>query len=220
MKKVNFYIDGLNIYFKIKEYCYRTHNKFNYKWLDYYRLCKSFLLTTEELGTIYLFTTRFDSHTSNSPRAKRYMAFKNAWENSGIKIIEGYINKISHQEKETDVNIAVQLLSDAIFDEFDTAFLFSGDNDFAAVFKAIKNLILSGKIKEKRLGLITPPFDPQILPISGHSRLLKSCSLTENGNPLKIKLKFDMLRGFSLPKKIYDSNGKLISEMPLDYMTF
>jgi len=62
-------------------------------------------------------------------------------------------NKVysTHEEKRTDVNIAIKLLEDAINDDFDIAVLISGDSDLIPAIETAK------KIKpEKQFGVIIP----------------------------------------------------------------
>jgi uncharacterized LabA/DUF88 family protein len=59
---------------------------------------------------------------------------------------------ITHHEKMTDVNIAVEILVDAFQNQFDTALLFSADSDLATPIRAIKQLY-----PEKRIIVVFPP---------------------------------------------------------------
>ena len=52
----------------------------------------------------------------------------------------------------TDVNISVELLSDAFQDKFDTAFLISGDSDLTGSIKKIHELF-----PKKRIVIAFPP---------------------------------------------------------------
>ena len=57
----------------------------------------------------------------------------------------------SHEEKKTDINIAITLLADGIADKFDTALILSGDSDLAPVITKLKNLC-----PNKKTGIIVP----------------------------------------------------------------
>lgn len=46
----------------------------------------------------------------------------------------------THEEKQTDVNIAIKLLELAVKDEYDTAVLVTGDSDMVPGIKAVKRL--------------------------------------------------------------------------------
>ncbi|MFH1051313.1 MAG: NYN domain-containing protein [bacterium] len=55
-------------------------------------------------------------------------------------------NWIKSNEKETDVNIAIELLTDAIKDSFDTALIISGDSDLSPAIRRTKQLCPGKKI--------------------------------------------------------------------------
>jgi len=57
----------------------------------------------------------------------------------------------SHEEKKTDINIAITLLGDAVLDKFDTALIFSGDSDLAPVSTKLRQLCHG-----KKIGIIIP----------------------------------------------------------------
>jgi uncharacterized LabA/DUF88 family protein len=59
---------------------------------------------------------------------------------------------IDYEEKMTDVNIAVQLLSDAFDDRFDTALLISGDSDLTTPVRKLR-----AQFPAKRLIVAFPP---------------------------------------------------------------
>ena len=58
-----------------------------------------------------------------------------------------------HHEKETDVNIAVQMISDAYEEVYDTAFLVTGDSDQAGTIKTVRSLFHD----TKEVAVIFPP---------------------------------------------------------------
>ncbi|MCL2441457.1 MAG: NYN domain-containing protein [Treponema sp.] len=57
----------------------------------------------------------------------------------------------SHEEKKTDINIAIILLADAVLDKFNTALILSGDSDLAPVAVKLHQLRPG-----KKLGIIVP----------------------------------------------------------------
>ena len=57
----------------------------------------------------------------------------------------------SHEEKKTDINIAITLLGDAVADKFDTALILSGDSDLAPVAAKLRQICPS-----KKIGVIVP----------------------------------------------------------------
>jgi uncharacterized LabA/DUF88 family protein len=58
---------------------------------------------------------------------------------------------LAHEEKKTDINIAITLLGDAVADKFDTALILSGDSDLAPVTTKLKQLC-----PNKKIGIIVP----------------------------------------------------------------
>lgn len=138
MKRVIVYIDGFNVYFGLKNMGWK-----GYYWLDYPELAHRLSHDLKEEGVTLSTTKYFTSHIS-SPEEKRkhQLAYIEALESRGsIEMFFGNYregeyfctgcrrrNYIPH-EKQTDVNIAVQMLSGAFQDNFDTAILVGGDSD-------------------------------------------------------------------------------------------
>jgi len=58
----------------------------------------------------------------------------------------------THEEKKTDVNIAVSLLEDAYDDQYDVAILLSGDSDLAPPVRAVQ-----ARFPSKRIVVAFPP---------------------------------------------------------------
>jgi uncharacterized LabA/DUF88 family protein len=145
MQRVIAYIDGFNLYFGLREKGWRR-----YYWLDVHKLVSNLLLPDQELvGTKY-----FTSRISNPPaRQKRQAQYIEALEMiPGLTIHYGqyqhypsrcqkcgYSIQVPH-EKMTDVNIAVQMLTDAFQDGFDTALLISADSDLSGPVSAVRQL--------------------------------------------------------------------------------
>ena len=171
MTKVSAYIDALNLYHSLKENSWQK-----YYWLNIPDLLKRFLRDGETLETIYYFT----SMAKDSDRRKRQTTYIEALETTALynlinfKVIRGRFeeediicnfcndfafcknceNLLSFtHEKETDVNISVQMLSDAYEEEFDTAFLITADSDQVGAIRTIKKLFYSSK----QVGVILPP---------------------------------------------------------------
>jgi uncharacterized LabA/DUF88 family protein len=57
----------------------------------------------------------------------------------------------AHEEKKTNINIAITLLADAAADKFDTALILSGDSDLAPVTTKLRELCPG-----KKIGIIVP----------------------------------------------------------------
>lgn len=208
-KLVNVYIDGFNFYHRIKRY--HEVKKVCYKWLNYRSLAESFLRDGQELNKIYFFTAVTDYFGKGS--SDRHKIYIKALEAFNISIIRGHFQVeygSKPKEKQTDVNIAVQLLEDAFNNNFDIAFLLSADSDLAPAVKAVK------RNKPEKIVIVVPP------PFEGKSkddnplRILGTAQLRECSDAQKL-IRFKHLANHLLPEKIYDSDGKLIVERPIEY---
>jgi hypothetical protein len=145
LKRVIAYIDGFNLYFGLKSKGWKK-----YYWLDIHGMVKSLLKPDQVLVCTKYFTSR----VSNNPqKQKRQNDFLEAIQtNPSIKIFYGKYQlnprtcrncgnvDMVPSEKMTDVNIAVELLSDAFSGDYDVAMLVSADSDLVAPVKKVKAL--------------------------------------------------------------------------------
>jgi uncharacterized LabA/DUF88 family protein len=151
MERIITYIDGFNLYFGLK-----TKGWKRYYWLNLQKLAMNLLKDNQRLVTTKYFTSR----VSGAPdKIKRQGIFIEALETlDNFHIFYGHYltNTIECQkcgdvfakpnEKMTDVNIAVEMLTDAFQNAFDTAILISADSDLIAPIKKVKQLFASKKI--------------------------------------------------------------------------
>jgi uncharacterized LabA/DUF88 family protein len=157
MSRVISYIDGFNLYFGLKR-----RNWKRYYWLNIIKLSNNLLTKDQTLITTKYFTSRI---ASPPDKAKRQNTFIEALSTlDKLKIFYGkYQNNTQEckrcgniwpapNEKMTDVNISVELLSDAFQDKFDTALLISGDSDLTGPIKKINELF-----PNKRVVIAFPP---------------------------------------------------------------
>jgi uncharacterized LabA/DUF88 family protein len=156
-KRVIAYIDGFNLYFGLRSAGWKR-----YYWLNLQTLARNLLKADQELVFTKYFTSRVSYPTE---KERRQSTFIEALETlSDFRIYYGHYqanpqrcskcnNKvIIPNEKMTDVNIAVEMLSDAYQDLFDVALLISADSDLTAPILAIKNLF-----PQKRVIVGFPP---------------------------------------------------------------
>jgi len=156
-QRVIAYIDGFNLYFGLRAAGWKR-----FYWLDLQAMVRNLLKVRQEL----VFTKYFTSRVSY-PREKerRQSTFLEALETlDEFRIYYGHYqtnpqnckkcgNRVMiPSEKMTDVNIAVEILSDAYQDMFDVALLISADSDLTAPVLAIKNLF-----PNKRIVVAFPP---------------------------------------------------------------
>jgi uncharacterized LabA/DUF88 family protein len=156
-QRVIAYIDGFNLYFGLKSARWQR-----YYWLNLQLLAQNLLQPGQRL----VFTKYFTSRVSYPPeKEKRQSTFIEALETlSDFRIFYGHYQtnprrcikcgnkEMIPNEKMTDVNIAVEMLSDAYQSLFDTALLVSADSDLTAPILAIKDLF-----PEKRVIVAFPP---------------------------------------------------------------
>lgn len=160
LERVIAYIDGFNLYFGLKSKGWRR-----YYWLDLRSLVLNLLKPTQRLVELKYFTARISSSTRHAEKQKRQNTYLEAVETmQDTRIYYGhYLQKSqtcfrcgatwdSHEEKMTDVNIAVEMLNDASDDLLNTALLISADSDLTAPVEAIRN-----RFPDKRVVLACPP---------------------------------------------------------------
>lgn len=155
----NVYIDGYNLYHAIDNI-----NKHELKWLNLRKLSEKYLPANQgyKINTIYYFTAI--AYHKNDPKViERHKAYIFALESVGVKTILGNFKEKdnrcfrcdrkwkSHEEKETDVNIATFMLFDAFKNNFDRALLITQDSDLSRPLKKIKE-----NFPEKNIRVITP----------------------------------------------------------------
>jgi uncharacterized LabA/DUF88 family protein len=168
MKRVSFFIDGFNLYHSIDDN--RSYHK--YKWLNFRRLAECFISKKDKIEHIYYFTALADW---SPKKIKRHKLLIRALKLNGVDVVYGKFRKVdktcrickktyqTYEEKQTDVNIAIQLFRSAIQDEYDTAMIVSGDSDLIPSIEAVKTTF-----PEKQVGII--------IPIGRRAELLKQTS--------------------------------------------
>ena len=152
MRRVCVYIDGFNLYFGLK-----SKNWKHYYWLDMRRLAESLLKPYQKLEFVRYFTSRISKNSTSPDKVKRQAIYLEVLQTlPDFAIHYGhYLQKQrkcrncdktweTYEEKMTDVNIAVQLLSDAQDDRFDTAIMISGDSDLTSPVSEVLRRYPSG----------------------------------------------------------------------------
>lgn len=160
MSRVMVYIDGFNLYFGLRSKGWRK-----YYWLDLVALAQALLKPEQTLQGVHYFTSRIRANGRNLADRQRQTTYLEALGTlPGLRAHFGhYLEKprqcrqcgaqwMDYEEKMTDVNIAVQLLTDAFDNRFDTALLISGDSDLTAPLRTSRT-----KFPAKRLIVVFPP---------------------------------------------------------------
>lgn len=148
--RINFLIDGFNLYHSIKS-AHSIH-KVNTKWLDVKSLFTSYLHLFGKaavVNEIHYFSALPYHLTGTEPgKLKRHQTYIDCLFSMGVHIHLGRFKKKDtyctkcgqhfkkHEEKETDVAIAIKALEMFYNDECEVGVIVSGDTDFAPVAKA------------------------------------------------------------------------------------
>jgi hypothetical protein len=122
MDRVVAYIDRFNLYFGLKA----SHGR-KYLWLDLQALVESLLLSGQELAEVKYFTARLRDDPDGGRRQSIYPAALASHCRKGRRIEGRFQEKsrscrncgarwTSYEEKETDVDISVALIEDAMQD--------------------------------------------------------------------------------------------------------
>jgi uncharacterized LabA/DUF88 family protein len=192
-ERVIVYIDGFNLYFGM------TSSFPDIKWLDVVLLANNLLKSSQELIGVMYFTSMV---SNNPPKEQRQRAYISALETSSVQIIYGHYksknkscNRCGHmwnsnEEKMTDVNIAIEMLKDAMEDKFDMAMLISGDSDLVPPIHAIHE-----KFPNKRVFVAFPPnrSNISVKSIAKGSLIIGRKKLKDSQFPDQIRLKSGFL---------------------------
>lgn len=167
VKRVAAFVDGFNLYHAIND-----TGADHLKWLDLRKLCENFApLPQWRLEQVFYFSAY--ATWLPGPYA-RHRDFVQALGCTGVTPIMGQFKEKGrschqcgsrwrdHEEKETDVNIALWMLRTAVEDRYDRALLISGDSDLTPAVTMVRTLFpkkeiqvlapLGGKRRSSALG--------------------------------------------------------------------
>lgn len=163
------YIDGYNLYFGMLAEAVKRGSReepnaswYRYMWLDVHGLSQDLLIPSQELVGVKYFTSPISTGPGKKARQNAYLDALRT--RPTVEIIFGRFqpdrkecDRCGHsayhpQEKKTDVNIATNLIGDALEDRYDTAILVTGDSDLVPALEAVKRLT-----PQKRLVVAFPP---------------------------------------------------------------
>jgi uncharacterized LabA/DUF88 family protein len=203
------FIDGFNLYHAIHDLG-RPH----LKWVDLRRLVETFAPTPQHTITKIVYCSAFATWRADA--YKRHREFVKAIEARGVVTIMGEFKEKDrtcrkcgskwkqHEEKESDVNLALQLLDAAHQDQFDRALLISGDSDLAPAIRMIRAHYPGKKVK-----ILMPPG-------RGYSM-----DLVNAAGPLKEARRIEVLHvdRALLPAEVIEPlTGRVIARRPVEYL--
>ena len=154
MARYSFYIDGFNMYYALQQ------RYPHYKWIDYRKLAEQFVRAPDTIaGVVY-----FSAFVRWKPDAvSRHETYIRALRHAGVEFVKGrFLNKVvqchlchkhfkTHEEKQTDVNMALRVVADAVQDRFDRAVIVSADSDLIPAIRTVRRLA-----PEKEVGVLLP----------------------------------------------------------------
>lgn len=188
--KTSVFIDGFNLYYG----CYRwpapSHWK-KYKWLDLEKLC-DLLLPLNHVVAIKYYTADVRNRPPDGQQSERQQAYLKALSTlQRVQIVKGHflgprvvwmqqcdpsgkplgqsVAVLKTEEKGSDVNLAVDLLHDAVRDLYECAVIISNDSDLASAIRIARDEY------GKTTGIVNPQRGRPSLRLSGlahfHRRL-------------------------------------------------
>jgi uncharacterized LabA/DUF88 family protein len=204
VERVACFIDGFNLYHAIARL-----GQPHLKWVDLWALAERYVRPrSQRLEAVHYFS----AYAEWLPAAcDRHAAFIAAQRARGVRPVMGRFKRkdrwcplcrgrsVGHEEKETDVNIALHLLDGAYRDEFDRALLVSRDSDLTPAMRLLRE-----RFPGKGLTLVAPP-------LAGHStEMLRWCTG-------RTKIRLEHLAGALLPAVVLDSEGRVVATRPRTY---
>jgi uncharacterized LabA/DUF88 family protein len=200
--RANFYIDGFNVYHAVNDL-----RQDWLKWSCYYQMASGLLLPGHEIRSVKLFTAYATWRPQSFFRHKQYVA---AAEASGVEVILGSFKAknsrckacgdpfVKHEEKETDVNIAIHLVSDALAGDIDVAYVVTTDSDLAPAVRLVRE-----RTKVQIITVSTPMR-------SKSKEIFDHCHHSRKIDPA-------LLQKCLMPKQVYDQNGNKVATRPNEY---
>ena len=157
MKRVIAYVDGFNLYYGLRSKKWKW-----FYWLNVQDLAQRMLKPDQTLVDTKYFTSIINRPPNKHKRQATYLEALQTL--SDFQIYYGHYlwdtvtcrncghTYRTYHEKMTDVNISVELMSDAFQDRFDVALLISADSDLVGPVQAVQRLF-----SKKRIVTAFPP---------------------------------------------------------------
>lgn len=145
MRRVIVYIDGFNLYHSIDDL-----NRPHLKWLDLRSMSESLLRKDEALKAVKYFSA---FATWMPDRFARHRAYVDAILSRGVIVHMAQFKEkprkcfscgarwIGHEEKETDVQVAVHMVADAMKGEVDRLIAITADTDLGPAIRMIATVV-------------------------------------------------------------------------------
>lgn len=204
--RVAVFIDGFNLYHAIND-LHQDH----LKWVDLWKLSEIFVASPDQrLVAVYYFSAYATWLPGPTDRHQRYVRALKA---RSVTAVMGYFKEkqrhcklcgrdaTSHEEKESDVNVALWMLDQAYQDTYDRALLISNDSDLVPPIR-----MLHTRFPELPVKVIVPPLrrhSKQLAQIVGKKRLQS--------------IKLIHIERSLLPERVSDAEGNVVALRPKSY---
>ena len=198
------FVDGFNLYHALLDI-----GEPHLKWLDLRKLFSHLIRSKSQIITQILFFSAYPTWKPDSYRRHRhYIAALSA---SGVTPVLGQFKVKpkqclkckakwdSHEEKESDVNLALALLDLAYKDMYDHAFVVTRDSDIAPAMHKVKQNFRQKKITT--LSTFNYRHSSELLQAADAHKTLTLKHITTS----------------LFPSHIYDAGGNLVVERPPEY---
>jgi len=205
--RVAAFIDGFNLYHALEDF-----RKNHLKWMDLRVLCENFIRAPDlRLADVFYFSA---FATWRKDPYRRHRDYVKALRARGVTVVLGRFKGKDrrchrckatwkdHEEKETDVNIALHMLLGALRDTYDRALLLSGDSDLAPAVR-----LLRVEAPGKDIRILTPPG-------RGHSMELVTAA---GGLSWCRRIELLHVSRSLLPREVRDSDGRLVALRPAEF---
>lgn len=206
MGRVKCYVDGFNLYHAINEL-----ERPDLKWLSLRAVARLMLHSGDELTGVHYFTAVVHWDPEKSRRHREYIKALKA---TGVHVIESYFQNSDkvcrkfarscpfYEEKQTDVALASQVLSDTFSGGVDRQIVVTVDADQVPLFRHIREARPDISIE-----IAAPP-----------RRLSRARELGKLAT-WRRELTVGQLMSCLLPRNVHDANGRVVARCPAAYKT-
>lgn len=203
VRRAGFYYDGYNLYHAVKNIGLP-----HLKWLSYRGLSQKLLQSNESLEFVKMFSA-IAGHIPQS--AARHLIYSRALDAEGVIQVIGNFKECdrrcrkcqqiykAHEEKESDVNLALHIFDDCSRGAIDVAYIITTDSDLAPAARMAKSRCPNIELVTVR------PFNRR------HSKaMVDECDR-------KSTISQQMIERSILPEHIFDSSGRFVCSRPVEY---
>lgn len=211
------FVDGFNLYHAIDDF---GDNRL--KWLSLWDLGVRIINRQSETLVKATYFSAFANHlqASRPDVVHRHKVYVTALESTGVETVLGTFKRkpatcrscgarwFRHEEKETDVNIAVHVVAAAYRDMFDVAYVISADTDLVPALREVRSILDEEGKRTKRVVSVFPPI------ATGRQRYV---SALQQSSDASINLNRGHLEACRLPEMLTSADGTTIT-CPSAYM--